>query len=383
MKAIVLRGARTHNLAGVDLELWPGTVTVLTGPSGAGKSSLALDTLYSEGQRRFIESFSPYARQFLERLERPPMERLDPVAAGVAVDRRAAPKSSRSTVSTLADLEPYLAALFHREARPICDKDGSVAEWLDAKTATDRVLQRCAPTQILVTYPERVRSVEGYLDVRERLQRQGYQRIWHNGKLSTLDETTPSEVLTSGNALRVIVDRLKAEKPVKSRLMASIEQAWTLGAGTCEVIAGTDTIAIERGLTCPTCGNHFAVPPLGTFSVGSPLGACGMCRGFGRTLGIDLGRVIPDHTLSLKAGAIRRQLDDLGARRTRQTLSAPCDRYESALFEIDESRATARARGRWALGRRFVSGRDGLVPLARNPHLQDARACVAVALSFL
>ena len=305
MKAIVLRGARTHNLAGVDLELWPGTVTVLTGPSGAGKSSLALDTLYSEGQRRFIESFSPYARQFLERLERPPMERLDPVAAGVAVDRRAAPKSSRSTVSTLADLEPYLAALFHREARPICDKDGSVAEWLDAKTATDRVLQRCAPTQILVTYPERVRSVEGYLDVRERLQRQGYQRIWHNGKLSTLDETTPSEVLTSGNALRVIVDRLKAEKPVKSRLMASIEQAWTLGAGTCEVIAGTDTIAIERGLTCPTCGNHFAVPPLGTFSVGSPLGACGMCRGFGRTLGIDLGRVIPDHTLSLKAGAIR------------------------------------------------------------------------------
>ncbi len=305
MKAIVLRGARTHNLQSVDLDLFPGTLTVMTGPSGSGKSSLALDTLYAEGQRRFIESFSPYARQFLERLERPPMDRLDPVAAGVAVDRRAAPKSSRSTVSTLADLEPYLAALFYREARPICDQDGSVAEWLDAKTATERVLRRCASAPIVVTYPERVGSVEGYLDVRERLMRTGYQRIWQNGKLCTLDELTPSEVLTSGSALRVIVDRLKADKKSSSRLMAAIEQAWTAGAGACEIITGAEPFPIERGLTCPSCGSHFAVPPLGTFSAESPLGACSSCRGFGRTLGIDLGRVIPDPELSLKAGAIR------------------------------------------------------------------------------
>src|SRR5512142_3508953 len=135
-----LVGARTHNLQSLSVDLAEGELVALTGPSGAGKSSLALDTLYAEGQRRFIESFSPYARQFLERLERPPMDRLDPVAAGVAVDRRAAPKSSRSTVSTMADLEPYLSALYYREARPVCDKDQHLAVRFDANTATTRVM---------------------------------------------------------------------------------------------------------------------------------------------------------------------------------------------------------------------------------------------------
>src|SRR5512138_858221 len=198
MHRIHLEGARTHNLAGVSVELTAGQLTAVTGVSGSGKSSLAVDTLYAEGQRRFIESFSPYARQFLERLERPPMDRLDPVAAGVAVDRRAAPKSSRSTVSTLADLEPYLAALFYREARPICPKDGALAEWLDAKRATDRVLESSREGSIIVTYPERVGSLDGYLDVRERLVRSGYRRIWQNGQVRQLDEVAPSEILSTG-----------------------------------------------------------------------------------------------------------------------------------------------------------------------------------------
>src|SRR5271166_1178734 len=124
MLPIRLRGARTHNLRGVDVDLFPGELIGVTGPSGAGKSSLALDTLYAEGQRRFVESFSPYARQFLERLERPPMKELAPVAATVAVDRRAPVKSSRSTLATMADLEPYLAALFAREAVPRCPHCG-------------------------------------------------------------------------------------------------------------------------------------------------------------------------------------------------------------------------------------------------------------------
>src|SRR5438270_8125796 len=120
MQKTHLVGARTHNLKSVSVDLAEGEFVCLTGVSGSGKSSLALDTLYAEGQRRFVESFSPYARQFLERLERPPMDSLDPVAATVAVDRRAPVKSSRSTLATMADLEPYLAALFAREAMPTC-----------------------------------------------------------------------------------------------------------------------------------------------------------------------------------------------------------------------------------------------------------------------
>src|SRR6187455_231632 len=132
MHATKLKGARTHNLKGISLSLEPGTVVAIAGPSGSGKSSLGLDTLYAEGQRRFVESFSPYARQFLERLERPPIDELDPVAAGVAGDRKSPVKSSRSTVATMTDIEPYLSALFARESLPLCPRCGVLAERMDA-----------------------------------------------------------------------------------------------------------------------------------------------------------------------------------------------------------------------------------------------------------
>src|SRR5712671_2669364 len=133
MEKTILEGARTHNLQGIDVTLEPGQIVAVTGVSGSGKSSLALDTLYAEGQRRFVESFSPYARQFLERLERPPIDELEPVAAGVAVDRRAPVKSSRSTVATMADVEAYLSALFTREAVPVCSECGLAAVRTDPR----------------------------------------------------------------------------------------------------------------------------------------------------------------------------------------------------------------------------------------------------------
>src|SRR6188472_1426137 len=156
MQKTILEGARTHNLQGVDVTLEPGQIVAITGVSGAGKSSLALDTLYAEGQRRFVESFSPYARQFLERLERPPMTRLEPVPAGIAVDRRAPVKSSRSTVATMADIEPYLAALFLREARPVCPEHGAEAVFLDPKAASARVVAALGEGRATLTYAQPV-----------------------------------------------------------------------------------------------------------------------------------------------------------------------------------------------------------------------------------
>src|SRR5258708_22023159 len=177
MRPIRLRGARTHNLRGVDLVLNPGELVAVTGPSGAGKWSLALDTLYAEGQRRFVESFSPYARQFLERLERPPMDELAPIAATVAVDRRAPVKSSRSTLATMTDLEPYLAALFAREAIPTCPDCGIEAVETSPRDAALRAAASLDGARALVTYALNADSAEQFLELREKLAHDGYHPL--------------------------------------------------------------------------------------------------------------------------------------------------------------------------------------------------------------
>ena len=175
MLPISLRGAKTHNLQSVDLRLEAGTLVALCGPSGSGKSSLALDTLYAEGQRRFVESFSPYARQFLERLPRPDVESLEPVAAAVAVDRRAPVKSSRSTLATLTDVEPYLSALFAAEAVPRCPSCQLTAQILSPVEAADRISAAHAGRSALVVFP-----IGGSDEARlalPRLREQGFRRL--------------------------------------------------------------------------------------------------------------------------------------------------------------------------------------------------------------
>ena len=303
MLRTLLEGAETHNLKSVDLELVPGEVVAIAGVSGSGKSSLAIDTLYAEGQRRFVESFSPYARQFLERLERPPTRKLEPVPAGIAVDRRAPVKSSRSTVATMADIQPYLAALFLREARPVCPEHGKEAVFLDPKAASAHVVQTLGAGRATLTYALRVGDQEGYLELRDGLIRDGYRRVFERGQAVDLDELAPSRAVKA-RELHVVVDRLELARDPE-RLAQSIETGWGRALGLVHVHAERASVSVRRGYGCPDCGRELEAPRAGLFSFESALGACGECRGFGRTLGIDVPKVLPDPSLTLAGGVIR------------------------------------------------------------------------------
>jgi excinuclease ABC subunit A len=303
MLRTVLEGAQTHNLKDVDLELVPGEVVAITGVSGAGKSSLAIDTLYAEGQRRFVESFSPYARQFLERLERPPTRRLEPVPAGIAVDRRAPVKSSRSTVATMADIQPYLAALFLREARPVCVEHGAEAVFLDPRAAAERVEAALGSERATLTYALPVADKESYLELREALLRDGYRRVFERGAAVDLDEVAPSRA-TKAKLLEVVVDRLQPSRDA-ARLAQSIETGWGRAGGLVSVHGESRSVSVRRGYGCPECGRALEPPRAGLFSYESALGACTECRGFGRTLGIDVPKVFADPKLTLAGGVIR------------------------------------------------------------------------------
>ncbi|HKP64212.1 MAG TPA: excinuclease ABC subunit UvrA, partial [Polyangiales bacterium] len=316
MRVIELRGARTNNLKSLDLEIRPGTLLVVTGPSGAGKSSLAFGTLYAEGQRRYVESFSAYARQFLERLARPDVDRLEPVPAAIAVDRRAPVKTSRSTVATLTELTDHAKQLWAAASELICTRCGARVVNHSPVSAVDEVLARLPGERAIVTYPLAVRDAEEFLGVRETLARDGYRRLLLNGELRELDEIRPSDVLgkqpTKRKAvapaveLHVVTDRTQVSPDARSRLHEALEAAFERGAGRAEVYgAAGSCVSLSAGLRCDGCGTEYKKPSPGLFSYNSPIGACDHCRGFGRVIDVDWDKVVPDRRKTLAQGAIR------------------------------------------------------------------------------
>ncbi|MEM8605663.1 MAG: excinuclease ABC subunit UvrA [Myxococcota bacterium] len=307
MQPTKLRGARTHNLRSIDLDIDPGTYLAIVGPSGAGKSSLAFRTLYAEGQRRYVESFSAYARQFLERLARPPVDELDPVPVGIAVDRQAPVRTSRSTVGTMTEIADYTKHLWAHAAELRCPGCGENVH-RDAPTrAAETVVEELDGQKLLVTYPVAVADAEHFLGVRESLLRDGYRRVRVGDDVRDLDEVKPSEV-TNGRSttLHVVADRTVARERDRARLVEAIEMAMRRGMGRASVwSSGGDELGFSEGLHCASCDLSFRRATPGLFSFNSPIGACETCRGFGRTIEIDLDRVIPDYSLSVEDGAIR------------------------------------------------------------------------------
>jgi excinuclease ABC subunit A len=319
MHHVRLRGARTHNLRDVALDLSQGQLIAVVGPSGAGKSSLAFATLYAEGQRRFVESVSPYARQFLERLSRPDVDELWPVPAGIAVDQSGEVRTSRATVGSLTDIADYAKSLWAHCSERRCDACGERVARMSPEAAAREAEELGAGKRVLVSYSVTFPDVEGFLGVREALVADGYRRVSVAGAQRDLDALKPSELwgetlqpkpakaqkkgkaaTESARGFDVIVDRLTLGPDDHSRLVEAIERAFARGEGRAAVMdeAGA-RLEFRRGLSCVACGAGYPEPSPGTFSFNSPVGACDACRGFGRVIGIDWEKVLdPEKTLA-------------------------------------------------------------------------------------
>jgi excinuclease ABC subunit A len=315
---IELRGVAVHNLKNVDLDLERGKLIVFCGVSGSGKTSLALDTLYAEGQRRFIESFSTYTRQFLERLEKPAAERIDGIPAAIAVTRDEVSRSNRATVGTATETVEYLRLLMARIGRLFCTGCGQLIQRESAPEAAAAVNELPAGSKFMVVAP----VLEAVGDLRER----GFARVIVGSELISLDDPQQIGALTKSTLpVRVVVDRLTARQVQPKRLVDSLETAFKLGRGQCEIWwrGDTSSVAPVRAATnetlsgqswqlwgfvselrCPRCNIQYAQPEPRQFSFNSPLGACPVCEGFGSLIDYDLELIVPDPGKTIRAGAV-------------------------------------------------------------------------------
>ena len=344
---LVVRGARTHNLKGVDLTLTHRTLVVFTGVSGSGKSSLAFDTIYAEGQRRYVESLSAYARQFLERMEKPDVDGIDGIAPAIAIRQKNSIRNPRSTVGTTTESHDYLRLLWARVGRTICRQCGREVERESPEVVATRLLALPEGVRLLVGFDYPVVSLtppparpdveldeeptpdeevaasaepdapglplheDPLTTTLNTLRRRGFGRLLVGGRAMSFDELGPApEVLVGAASVAVVVDRLRVAPDVRTRLTDSIETAFHEGDGAAFAVevdqAGVPvtTHRFSERFECRTCGIPYEVPEPRLFSFNNPFGACPTCHGFGNIIELDMNLVVPDQALSVNDGAI-------------------------------------------------------------------------------
>jgi excinuclease ABC subunit A len=308
MDRLVVRGARQHNLKNISLTLPRDRLVVITGPSGSGKSSLAFDTIYAEGQRRYVESLSAYARQFLEQLAKPDVEAIEGLSPAIAIEQRALAKSPRSTVGTVTEIADYLRLLFARVGTPHCPNCGKRIEAQTVQQIVDRILGLGAGTRAAILAPiVRARRGELKLEI-ERLRREGFVRVRIDGEVVDLGDEIVLD-RSKVHDLDVVVDRIAVKEGVKGRLTDSVELSLKLGEGRLLVdlsIEGEkrEPLWMSERFACIDCG--ISLPPIEPrmFSFNGPHGACPACDGIGTRSRIDPERVVPDPSKTLREGAI-------------------------------------------------------------------------------
>ncbi|HNZ91952.1 MAG TPA: excinuclease ABC subunit A, partial [Acidovorax sp.] len=331
---IRIRGARQHNLKNLDLDIRTGELTVVTGPSGSGKSSLIFDTLYAEGQRRYVETFSAYARQFLDRMDKPAVDKVEGVPPAIAIDQTNPVRSSRSTVGTMTELNDHLKLLFARAGQLFDQQTAQSVRHDSPETIYAELAARCAAAsdpRIVLTFPVELPANTSAEQVEQWLSASGFTKVQ-----AEREEARPTGLRTSaapgrpkqastpsggsephavGSAgavkvLDVVADRFRLGNAEKARVIEAIEVALKRGTGRLNVYRLVDEGEPElwrfsTGLHCPDSDLRYSDPIPSAFSFNSAVGACESCRGFGRVIGVDYGLVIPNDKLTLRAGAIK------------------------------------------------------------------------------
>src|SRR4026209_1062332 len=349
---VEIRGARQNNLKGIDLDLPLGKLTVVTGPSGSGKSSLAFDTIYAEGQRRYVESLSSYARQFLERMEKPDVDSIEGLSPAVAIEQKNPTKTSRSSVGPATEVYDYLRLLWARVGHTFCPTCGREIRPDTVSSVVDTVLVLPAGTRFYVTFPLRLSNKVTHDVVIENLRAQGFLRVAIDGLVMHPDELTVSKRdITRAKELLVVVDRLEDSADSGGRLSDAVGTSFAEGEGDC-VILFTDPVLspvdgapgtrlpLPQRFECPDDGTIAPTPTPQLFSFNNPRGACSECNGFGAILQYDESLVVPYPTRSLRDGAIdpwtkpcydnkRRALAEF-AKRERIPMDKPWDHLTAA-----------------------------------------------------
>ena len=301
---IVVHGARSHNLKNIDVSIPRDKFVVITGLSGSGKSSLAFDTLYAEGQRRYVESLSAYARQFLGQMDKPDVDSIDGLSPAIAIDQKTTSRNPRSTVGTVTEINDYLRLLYARVGKPICPNDGTTIESQSLEQMVNRVMAMPEKTKIQVLAPVVVQKKGEHKKVFEKIQKDGYVRVRVDGEMHEVTEEFNLEKNKKHN-IEIVVDRIVVNDKSRSRLFDSIEAALRLAEGYAivDVIGGEEHLFSEHH-SCPICGFTVGELEPRLFSFNAPFGACPECDGLGSKLEVDLDLIVPDKNLTLEEGAL-------------------------------------------------------------------------------
>jgi excinuclease ABC subunit A len=326
MDKLIVKGARAHNLKNIDVTIPRDKLVVLTGLSGSGKSSLAFDTIYAEGQRRYVESLSAYARQFLGQMDKPDVDSIEGLSPAISIDQKTTSRNPRSTVGTVTEIYDYLRLLFARVGRPVCPVHNIEISSQTIEQMVDRVLEYPERTKLQILAPLVSGRKGTHVKVLEDVKKQGYVRVRVDGEMYDLGDDIELEK-NKKHSIEVVIDRIVVKEGIAARLADSLESALKLGEGNVLIdVIGEEELVFSENHACPICGFSIGELEPRMFSFNSPFGACPECDGLGAKLEVDVDLVVPNKELSLKQHAIA-PWEPTSSQYYPQLLEAVCNHY--------------------------------------------------------